>query len=87
MRMIRTGRVSYDPATGNVVMFGGGSSALYGGTWAWDGSTWTQQHPAAHPPAMSYPAKAYDAATSNVVMFGGHGDGSHTAFSDTWIWG
>jgi len=30
---------------------------------------------------------AYDAATGDVVLFGGHGDGSHTAFSDTWTWG
>jgi len=81
--------MAYDAATGDVVMFGGVErfTGTYGGTWTWNGSAWTQQHPAVSPPSRADAAMAYDAATGDVVLFGGHGDGSHTACSDTWIWG
>src|ERR1700690_1136285 len=42
--------MTYDAATGTVVLFGGlGGKRYLGDTWTWDGTTWTQQHPAAHP--------------------------------------
>ena len=56
-----------------------------GGTWTWDGSTWTQQHPATSPSARSGASMAYDAATGNAVMFGGRGDNGFP--STTWTWG
>lgn len=40
---------------------------------AWNGSTWTEQAPAAHPLARRGASMAYDPATSNIVLFGGHG--------------
>ena len=43
-----------------------------GDTWTWDGTTWTQQHPAASPPARYGASMAYDAATRGVVLFGGN---------------
>src|SRR5215467_2069219 len=45
---------------------------------------WTQQAPAASPPARLDAAMAYDAATGTVVLFGGliHG----TVLRDTWTW-
>ena len=81
--------MAYDAATGNVVLFGGGSNdggcCKLGGTWVWDGTTWTQRHPATSPPARSLASMAYDAATGNVVLFGGVGrDGG--ASGDTWVW-
>ena len=40
-----------DAATGDVVLFGGSGSRhqLLNDTWTWNGSTWTQQHPAVQP--------------------------------------
>jgi hypothetical protein len=49
------------------------------------GLTWTQQHPAASPPARWDAAMAYDAATGDIVLFGGHGKHNVT-LGDTWTW-
>ncbi|MGA3149423.1 MAG: kelch repeat-containing protein, partial [Acidimicrobiales bacterium] len=52
--------MAYDPATGNMVLFGGeGRSAFLNDTWTWDGSTWTAQSPAASPPARYGASMAY----------------------------
>ncbi len=83
--------MAYDAATGNIVLFGGGAflprggGDIFTGTWTWDGSTWTKQHPAASPAARSEPSMAYDAATGNVVLFGGVGPNG--IFGGTWTWG
>ena len=75
--------VAYDPTTGDVVIFGGGTSSSYlADTWVWNGSTWTQQFPATSPPARDSATMDYDPANSNVVLFGG---GANNDFSDTWI--
>ncbi len=64
--------MAYDAATGDVVLFGGaGRHGRLGGTWTWDGSTWTKQAPATSPPARDGASMAYDAATGTVVLFGG----------------
>ena len=70
--------MAYDAATGTAVLFGGETTreVFYGGTWTWNGTTWTHQHPVTRPPAENA-AMAYDAATRTVVLFG---DGS------TWTW-
>ena len=67
--------MAYDAATGTVVLFGGvkDSGGTLADTWTWDGTTWTQQHPATSPPARYDAAMAYDAATGTVVLFGGGG--------------
>jgi hypothetical protein len=78
--------MAYDAATGTVVLFGGfGSSSLLGDTWTWNGTTWTQQHPATSPSARDVAAVA-DAATGTVVLFGG-GSPDGGVFGDTWTWG
>jgi len=79
---------AYDAATGTVVLFGGvGGSNQHplGGTWTWNGSTWTQQAPASHPAARFDAGSAYDAATGTVVLFGGLAN--NAALGDTWTWG
>jgi hypothetical protein len=82
--------MAYDAATGNVVLFGGvgGGSCGLADTWVWDGSAWTQQHPATHPSARFNASMAYDAATGNVVLFGGGQgcNGSGPSLHDTWVW-
>ncbi|MHB1988456.1 MAG: kelch repeat-containing protein, partial [Acidimicrobiales bacterium] len=69
--------MAYDPATGNMVLFGGGSGdlppILSGDTWNWNGTTWAQQSPATSPPARFGASMAYDPATGNMVLFGGEG--------------
>ncbi len=80
--------MTYDPATGNVVLFSG-AGAGPADTWIWDGTTWTQQFPATSPPARYGASMAYDAATGNVVLFGGCDKSPFDqcgAFDDTWTW-
>jgi hypothetical protein len=79
--------IAYDAATGTAVLFGGTTNIAHvelGDTWTWDGTTWTQQHPATSPPAREYAAMAYDAATGTVVLFGG--GNSRRSFAGTWTW-
>jgi hypothetical protein len=84
--------MTYDEATGNTVLFGGTDATglnnignVTGDTWTWDGTTWTQQFPAASPSARFYGAMAYDPATGDVVLFGG-ADPNGYALGDTWTW-
>ncbi len=46
--------------------------------------TWTEQHPAASPPARNAAMIAYDPATSTTMLFGGSVDPGDLA--DTWTW-
>jgi hypothetical protein len=85
--------MAYDPATSTTVLFGGDVGNLshpIGGTWTWDGSTWTQQAPATSPSVRDLAAMAYDAATGTIVLFGGFGKtgalGNSGALGDTWTW-
>jgi Kelch motif/Galactose oxidase, central domain len=85
----RTGAAMvYDAATGQLLLFGGSSHPFSGGgylgdTWTWDGTTWTELHPATSPPARHNADMIYDAASSEVILFGGY-DGHY--LSDTWAW-
>ena len=69
--------MAYDAADGKVVLFGGVSStshnldATLSDTWVWNGTDWTQEHPAKSPSARALPSMAYDAADGKVVLFGG----------------
>ncbi len=79
--------LAYDAAQQGVVLFGGqgpNNTPLYSDTWAWDGTTWTQQLPATRPAGRSLPGMAYDEARSQIVLFGGFA-GSFT--NETWLWG
>ena len=82
--------MAYDPATRQLVLFGGGTGGLpasdrvFNDTWTWDGTTWTQQSPATSPPARQDASIAYDPGTGQLVLFGGFGEGSY--FNDTWTW-
>ncbi|MGO8877423.1 MAG: Ig-like domain-containing protein [Acidimicrobiales bacterium] len=83
------GSMAYDPATGNVVQFGGfGNSQLQRRTWTWNGSTWSATT-APGPSARRGAAMAYDPATRFVILFGG--DNSSADFVPVpdlpWNWG
>ncbi len=90
---LESAAIAYDPATRQVVLFGGistantGGTAISGDTWTWNGSDWTQQHPVSSPPARMDANLAYDAASSQLVLFGGkHTTGFTPALNDTWTW-
>jgi hypothetical protein len=83
----RTGAsMVYDPATQQLLLFGGGATvagSFNGDTWTWNGTTWTQLHPATSPPGREFGDPVYDAATKTVVLFAGwHG----SYLDDTWSW-
>lgn len=76
--------MAFDAARGEVVMFGGhGDSGVLADTWTWDGSSWTQQHPAVSPPGMQQPAMAADPATGGVLLVGATPAGGGV---QTWSW-
>jgi hypothetical protein len=81
--------IAYDRARNQVVMFGGirtstGGDAPYGDTWIWDGTNWTEAHPATSPPARTFTEMVYDEARQVTVLFGG--SSGATKFNDTWTW-
>ncbi len=81
--------MAYDPATGDMVLFGGdelsgGSGTPLADTWTWDGTTWTEQFPSASPPALYGASLAYDQATGDLVLFGGIS--SNGDMAETWTW-
>ena len=82
----------YDPAHGNVVMFGGQTDHFNGAamadTWTWDGTDWHRET-ATGPSARFGAAGGYDPIHQQVVMFGGGDEMSGTMtvdMGDTWIW-
>lgn len=74
----------YDPATHDVVLFGGYDGSYLNDTWTWNGSTWTQLHPAASPSPRDTDSLAYDPQRKTAILFGGFGDSGRTG--DTWAW-
>ena len=83
----------YDSARRVVVLFGGQTgnptTPILNDTWTWDGSTWTQQHPARSPAARISAAMTYDSARGRVVLFGGdpgQGQVFSGGYRDTWTW-
>jgi hypothetical protein len=78
--------MAYDPATHAVILFGGRivrGDQYYDDTWSWNGTIWTQRHPATIPPANIDLPSAYDEATGTVVLFG---DGGQAGGNGTWTW-
>jgi hypothetical protein len=86
--------MAYDPATGDVILYGGlviGNQALttLADTWSWDGARWSELHPAVSPPALSGAFLGYDPSTRDLVLTGGDTSvqGGHLADTDaTWTW-
>ncbi len=85
--------IAYDPTTQQIVLYGGlstaGNTPTLSDTWTWNGSDWTQQHPASSPPARLFSSLAYDDGSGQLVLFGGEAPGMNsrgTALNDTWIW-
>jgi len=72
--------MAFDATRGQVVLFGGRTtSQIFDDTWTWNGTDWTQQHPAHSPPPLAGLQLAYDAVRQQIVLFGGGPD-------LTWTW-
>jgi hypothetical protein len=85
--------VADDPATGQVVLFGGRFN--YDNTWIWNGVHWSLAHPAQSPPGRAFASEAYDPLTKQVLLFGGTAVPVPpttqccfvgTPLNDTWAW-
>jgi len=87
----RLGAMAYDPATQQLILFGGEQSEADGNyvysnsTWSWNGSTWTELSPSASPSAREGAAMAYDASTKELLLFGGYNPDDNE-LNDTWEW-
>lgn len=76
---------------GNLILFGGGDTGvpfvdggkLLDETWSWDGTKWTQEHPALAPSPRNAAAMSYDATNGVTVLFSGNSEGRP---ADTWTW-
>jgi len=85
--------MAYDGHSGQAVLFGGtflNASAPFGDTWVWDGTNWTEMHPAVSPSARFGAAMAYDSHSGRIFMFGGYTGPSPNEggvfLNDTWAW-
>jgi hypothetical protein len=77
--------IAYDSARSQIVYVVGYSSAGWGQTWLWDGSSWSPT--AATAPLTIYPAIAFDAQRGNLVLFGGGAPfPSSSVLNQTWTW-
>ena len=77
--------MTYDPAGGKIIMFGGFDGTGYlNDTWTFDGTSWTHMQTPLSPPARAASQMAYDAITQKVVLFGGYNGTRY--LGDTWLW-
>lgn len=72
--------MAFDVATGQLVLL----DSVNGGTWTWNGTTWTPQTPSATPSARAGAVMAYDAATKQLILFGGQS--GPNLLNETWTW-
>jgi hypothetical protein len=83
-------QAAYDAATQQVLLFGGdpGNGAPpQNGTWAWNGTTWTELSPATSPPGRAYGSLGYNQHLQRIVMFAGTSNGRETRYpTSTWDW-
>jgi hypothetical protein len=76
--------VADDPATGQMVVFGG-SSGLGADTWVWTGLTWSFEEAPTQPPPLSDASLVYD-PESRLVMLAGGGPLDAGGNDGTWGW-
>jgi ell wall binding domain 2 (CWB2) len=95
--------MAYDSATKQLVAFGGevppcgttptdtptSPPGAFADTWTWNGSIWSQQHPAGSPPAAGGGCAAFDASSGQLLMYGGQSPSAARATTyrtATWQW-
>jgi hypothetical protein len=80
--------MAMDPASGQLVLFGGyglGQTDL-GDMWEWNGSTWTQVSPPTRPTPRADASMAFDVSTEKMVLFGGSDLIGTVLLGDTWLY-
>lgn len=85
--------MAFDPARGELVVFGGGavsnsSRVDLGDTWTWNGTTWTQRAPPTSPAPRQGAMLAYDPGSQSLLMYGGYVSTSLglPPLEETWRW-
>jgi PKD repeat protein len=78
-------QMAYDPATGDVVLFGGTELfSIYADTWELYSGQWWNVTPKASPPGRAYGSMIYDPGLTSLVMLGGL-NASVDYANDTWV--
>ncbi len=84
--------MAYDPASGQVLLFGGVtlndvSGTVLGDTWAWDGHTWKQVATTGPSPRLGA-SMVFDPESGRILLYGGLSEigGTGTADNDLWSW-
>lgn len=80
--------VAYDPATNQLLMFGGtlNSQTGYCDTWLWTGNSWKHLHPAHHPSGRSFAYIAFDDQANHLLLYGGGAYLRDPWKFDAWSW-
>ena len=87
--------MAYDPATRDVVVFGGttggdcGTEPTLGDMWRWNGFDWVRVQLVDGPSPREGAQMATDPNRGGLLLYGGWdqcGDGGLTYFTDTWHW-
>jgi hypothetical protein len=79
--------MAYDPASQQIVLFGGFNWTIYNtaDTWVFANGTWTQAStPSSAPGPRNNGAFAFDPALGGLLLWGGHTGWQF--YSDTWLW-
>lgn len=77
--------MAYDSSARQVVLFGGTTATQeLNDTWVWNGSSWSQLHPATQPSVRSGADLVYDASSAQTILFAGSNAAGD--LSDTWVW-
>jgi hypothetical protein len=84
---------TYDSDRSRIVLFGGQTAYLYGpplfgDTWEFDGTNWTQLFPSNSPAARDMAQMVYDSRRHRSVLFGGQTYNNLNYYNqlDTWEW-
>jgi cysteine-rich repeat protein len=81
------GQLVYDTEHSTVLAFACQNtslSALANDLWSWDGTTWTELHPAHMPPPRNYETIGYDRIRHQLVVTGGIDANGNS--DDTWVY-
>ncbi|MCI4320878.1 MAG: hypothetical protein L3K05_01035, partial [Thermoplasmata archaeon] len=84
--------LTYDPAVGALVLFGGSNgSSYFNDTWTYRHGVWTPIPTAVAPTPRRSAGFAFDPQLGGILLFGGHNAsggarGFYTVFNDTWLW-
>lgn len=85
----RDSTLAYDPLHHVVLLFGGSIESVEGPptneTWAWNGHSWKQLHPASSPPALQG-KMIYDLASQRIILFLYQIQGGVNVTNEMWSW-